>query len=143
MDRKTAAKPSERPPATPAVTRTRTVDVRAAKARALAYCKDTLPVNNARTTAARGISSEGSARADAPQQRPHPKRRQRSNGALRGWPREGRDPPGQGLRGKRNLERWRAKGWPLRPPLRRTVTGATVTEPGTSAPRVDRGARRF
>ena len=61
MDRKPAAKPTERPPTTPAVTRTQTVDVRrAAKARALAY-KDTLPGNNARTTAVRGISSEGSA----------------------------------------------------------------------------------
>ena len=63
MDRKPAAKPPEtasRPPATPAVTRTQTADVRAAKARALAY-KDNLPSNNARSTATRSISAEGPA----------------------------------------------------------------------------------
>ena len=57
MDRKAAAKPpkTSRPPATPAVTRTQTVDVRASKARALAF-KDTLPNHN--STATRSTSEE-------------------------------------------------------------------------------------
>ena len=61
MDRKPAAKPAEtapRPPATPAVTRTQTVDVRTSKAHALAY-KETLP-DNARSAVVRSTSSEES-----------------------------------------------------------------------------------
>ena len=51
MDRKTAANPPRAPrmPATPAVTRTQTADVRASKARALAF-KETLPNQNSSTT---------------------------------------------------------------------------------------------
>ena len=57
MDRKPAAKPpkTSRPPATPAVTRTQAVGVRASKARALAF-KDTLPNHN--STATRSTSEE-------------------------------------------------------------------------------------
>ena len=65
MDRKAAAKPprTSRPPATPAVTRTQTVDVRASKARALAF-KDTLPNHNSSTTT-RSASEEGPRRRTA------------------------------------------------------------------------------
>ena len=63
MDRKPAAKPTEtapRPPATPAVTRNQTVDVRVSKARAVAY-KETLPGNNVRSEVVRSTSSERTA----------------------------------------------------------------------------------
>ena len=60
MDRKPAAKPpgaTPRPPATPAVTRTQTVDVRASKARAQEY-KASLSVN-ARSVVTRNPPAEG------------------------------------------------------------------------------------
>ena len=65
MDRKAAAKPPKTPrlPATPAVTRTQTVDVRASKARALAFM-DTLPNHNSSTTT-RSASEEGPRRRTA------------------------------------------------------------------------------
>ena len=50
------------------------------------------------------ICGEGQRHADAPQRQPHLKRRPRSSGALRGWPREGRDRPGQGPHGNTELK---------------------------------------
>ena len=63
MDRKAAANPPRAPrlPATPAVTRTQTVDVRASKARALAF-KETLPNHQNASTTIRSASDEAARR---------------------------------------------------------------------------------
>ena len=150
MDRKPTAKPAETaprpPPATPAMTRTQTVDVRASKARALAH-KETLPGgnNDAKSAVVRSTSTEGSAArrrstaAAAAEAAAAQQRRAEALAACGARPsRTGptREPEPRSAVSEELSAKFRGAR------DQRAVAGSAIPKPRASTSRDDRGARR-